>query len=107
MLDNAYEPSTLLPYLQILANLIAAIAWPIAAFAIAFVFRRQLGELIQKIESILLPGASIGMRKEQGNNSEVVPLKPTLEKLQPNVLRTAPVENIERSLRSDLNDIGV
>ena len=108
MLDHAYDPSTWLPYLAILENLFSSIAWPLAAFAIFFTFRSQLRDLIPKIESISAPGVSIGMAKGQGNTPlGEPPIRPSIERLNPNVLRSAPLAGIEHSLQNDLNAVPV
>lgn len=104
MLEHAYEPSSWLPYLLIVSNLISSLGWPIAAFVVVFTFRHQIREFIPKIEKLTGPGGmSIGLKAGQGNTPVgEEPVKKALEKLTPNVLRTQPMEKVEESLRTEL-----
>jgi hypothetical protein len=109
MLEHAYEPSSWLPYLLIGSNLIASLAWPLAVVAVVLIFKHQIRELIPKIENLTGPGGmSIGLKRVQGAGlADEEPIKQTLEKLSPNVLRTQPLEKLEDSLRAELETLEV
>jgi hypothetical protein len=89
--------------LDFIVKLTASLAWPISVFSIAVLFRQQIRHLISKIESLTALGLGVSMTAKQGMSADSdAPLGDKIAKLEPNVLRSSSVAQIEEWIQQDL-----
>jgi hypothetical protein len=87
----------MIPYLTLLVDLVKGIAWPALIFALVYVFRAPLKELIPRVRKAGPTGIELEVHQTAVVNKWAGELKSL-----PGLLRTPPIESLEKTLHSQL-----
>lgn len=89
-----------LPFWESLFNLLAALAWPIAAIAIARIFRTEIKNLFLRVTKVSFSGAEFGLSHQKSPEDSVE--KKSLSQIETNELADPTMQRIESKNSKEL-----
>lgn len=105
MISTTYDPSTWIPYLELITPFATAIAWPLAAVFIAYKFKGDIGSLFSRISSLGPKGVAFG--KQQSQSDLVISSEADSQKLKELAgrERTAVMRRVEEEIKTTFSEV--
>lgn len=92
-------------WLQFIAAMSAAWAWPTLAFALTFMFRRQISGILDKVRKVSVGDAQFDL-SEKLSEIEAVASLPQPEEAQPGMEATLPIDELAVAAEADPVKVG-